>query len=875
MAKLSEPNASGAKSNDLNGELVPEWTAVGQMWDLDRLCNELAKIKGQQGSGRGPSPLSPTEVTFLKGILFGANTKEIARAMGRQENGIKTDLSKTVYQYLKGLLGYSEGVRYPKEQVLRILRDRGYAQQPRPRSPQAPPQALDALKQVLPPAPANFVGRQEELDFLTSWLHSDRQGAALSVEGPGGIGKTALVQRSLVDFFESLGGDRESRTREVARLVFVTVGQQRLTSTKVRTPIGGILSFRQVLGEISRQVGISQESGIKLGEVTAHSKETGMVGEPTATGEDDGERGKDIGGEYGLNWEGLVCLNDALAAQPTVVFIDNGEELPRGALEQWLEMLPWAVTVIVASRKRLALGRRIDLQPLGDNAITQLVGQEAQHRGVKLSQEQQGQLVAVAQGMPLVVHYGLTQAALGLPLATVVTDLQDPQKDLVQFSVAPIVNQLWRSPGIQKLLLGFSRFPAGTTASAIYKVAGLDSDEGDRALGELIQNNLLQQREHRWVLWPLAQVYVEFLVTKGLRPGGGQDESTEESPPGTAFGAFDFEKFYQRWLDWGESWLQRYGDRDRWEWKDYETLDGQWGNLEKLVNWCVETNRLDGFWQMWPWLRGYTQMDGLSDQRKTWLQWASQGFEEREEWGKAAMAYFDLGYTHANSDTPEALATARTYYDRAWQWRDQCCLNTRGEVIVSQYRLAICQYREDGARRWLKLGRQLIEELGEMAEPLISTDGRPTKERLNAQLSYCEGEFHYRAKRWDESERCYQQARDAAIAINWKRAAILSEGWLGGLALQKGQVDKAERLIERTLQKAFDHGDYRCLALCQIGLAEVAQAQGRERRAATLASKALQRFRELDMRLEADHAIQFIKGLNRKPANLDLLLEGE
>ncbi|MEM9245202.1 MAG: tetratricopeptide repeat protein, partial [Cyanobacteria bacterium P01_F01_bin.153] len=597
---------------------------------------------------------------------------------------------------------------------------------------------------------------------------------------------------------------------------------------------------------------------------------------PAANSGEDGEIGEGIGGEYGLNWEGLVCLNDALAAQPTVVFIDNGEELPRGALEQWLEMLPWAVTVIVASRKRLALDRRIDLQPLGDNAITQLVSQETEHRGVKLSQEQQGQLVEVAQGMPLVVHYGLTQAALGLPLAMVLADLQDPLKNLVRFSVAPIINQLWRSPVIQKLLLGFSRFPAGTTASAIYKVAGLDSDEGDRALGELIQNNLLQQREHRWVLWPLAQVYVEFLVAGGLQSLEGEDKPAEEGVEGAAdLRTLDFEGFYQRWLDWGKSWLQRYGDRDRWEWKDYDTLDGQWGNLEKLVNWCMETNCLDGFWQMWPWLRGYTQMDGLSEQRKTWLQWASQGFEEGEDWGKATVAYFDLGYTYANSDTPEALAMARAYYDRAWQWRDQCGLDVRGEVIVSQYRLAVCQYREDDARMWLGLGRQLIEEIGKMAEPLTSADGRPTRERINAQLSYCEGEFHYRAKRWDESERCYQQARDAAIAINWKRAAILSEGWLGGLALQKGQVDKAEQLIERTLQKAFDHGDYRCLALCQIGLAEVAQAQGRDRRAATLAAKALQGFRELDMRLEAEHAIQFIKTLNRKPANLDLLLEGE
>ncbi len=237
-----------AKSGGSDGELVPEWSTVDQAWDVERLRNELAAVKGQQGSGRGSSPLSPTEITFLRGILFGANTREIARAMGRQENGIKTDLSKTVYQYLKGLLGYGEGVRYPKEQVLRLLRDRGYAQQPHQRSAPSLPQALESLKQVLPPAPANFVGRQEELDFLTSWLRSDRQGSTVSVEGPGGIGKTALVQRSLVDFFESAGENRGTSAGafETVRLVFVPVGQQRLTSTEVRDQIGGVLRIRQV-----------------------------------------------------------------------------------------------------------------------------------------------------------------------------------------------------------------------------------------------------------------------------------------------------------------------------------------------------------------------------------------------------------------------------------------------------------------------------------------------------------------------------------------------------------------------------------------------------------------------------------------------------
>jgi len=53
------------------------------------------------------------------------------------------------------------------------------------------------------PAPANFVGRERELDLLASHLTGDSGGQAL-VHGPVGVGKTALVeafaQRHLAHF---------------------------------------------------------------------------------------------------------------------------------------------------------------------------------------------------------------------------------------------------------------------------------------------------------------------------------------------------------------------------------------------------------------------------------------------------------------------------------------------------------------------------------------------------------------------------------------------------------------------------------------------------------------------------------------------------
>ncbi|MEM9770368.1 MAG: tetratricopeptide repeat protein [Cyanobacteria bacterium P01_D01_bin.73] len=880
-----------------DGELVPEWAIVDQVWDVERLRQDLAVIKGQRTrAGQGPCPLSPTEMTFLRGTLFGANTRQIAQAMGRQENGIKTDLSKTVYLYLKVLLGYGEGVRYPKDQVLRLLRDRGYGGQSRTVSPQPP--ALDALKQVLPPGPASFVGRQEELDMLNSWLRSDRQGSALSVEGPGGIGKTALVQRALVDFFESAkiasDGGSESDWLSGARpmrLVFVPVGQQRLTSVGVMEPLGGTLKFNQVLHLIATRVGVDKELGFKLGGDVANSEKFERL--KAETSEDSSGAGAIAGkGHSSLNWSDVARLNDALSAQPTVVFIDSAEKLPKGLLEQWLATLPWAVTVIVTSRERMALNRRIDLRPLADEAMAQLVNREAQNRALKLSKAQQGELIRVAQGMPLVVSYGLARVSLGLPLSMVLADLQDPLGGLVQFSVAPLLDRLWRSPDVQALLLALWRFPAGAIASLVYDVAGLSEREGDRALAELTRCSLLQPRDHRWVLWPLAQVYVAFLTANRLQHPSSQsgklchDSDGNSSDRGRSDGLEDaglepfgalLEALNGRWLAWGKDWLARHGDHDRWEWKDYGALDGQWGNLEALLDWCMSSDRVEDFWQLWPWVKGYTQLGGRVMLRKKWLSWASGAFEAQQNLTAAAAAYFDLGFTYSNSDTPDSLATAQSHFDRAWQWRDQCSDQCRVDLIVNQFRLAIRQGREEDASRWLATGWKSAEAMGKgLDQDCEVPEGElHPGDRLRTQLSYFEGEMHLEAGRLDEAGGCYSRARDVATATGWERATVMSEGWLGEIALRQGRLDQAEKLLKGTVQKSLEQSDRRALALGRLTLARVISAQGSDRRAYTLATESFKGFRQLGMELEMDQAARFIRGLSYKPANLSLLLDGE
>ena len=890
---------TGKKQNpEPRGGLVQDWAIVKQSWDVDRLCEDLALIKGRETkAGQGPSPLSPTEMVLLNGTLVGASTRVLAQMMGRKESGIKTDLSKTIYHYLKLLLKYGEGARYPKEQVLELLRDRGYGRQPQALIPERSPQALERLAQVVPSGPLHFVGRQGELKQVMAWLSGVQAGSSLAVEGVGGIGNTALVRRALERFLATGTSAFVGRSLDTMRFVYVMAGQQYLTATGTIKILGKPLGFQQVLGEIAQQIdfqlpdgNFSQTINKKFGEKLGG--EFGREAISTTGVNPDGEGlGTGLEGE----WIQAVMgpLNRSLGERPTLVLIDNGEQLPRELLEQWLARVPGAVKVIVTSRTRLAVDQRIHLAPLEEGEIGQLIHRGLQHHSVSEAiarPADQKSLARVSQGIPLVAVQGLGRAALGLPMGTVLADLRDPTAGLMRFCVAPVVDPLWRSPTVQRLLLAFARFPVGAIASVVYQVSGLGDREADRAFGELMRHSLLQQVD--WRLWPLAQAYVKFLtdqMTEHLTnhlTDQSSNGSSEELENGTdSEMSRQVEALDRRWLAWGQGWLARHGDRDRWEWTESESLERQWENLEGLLDWCVAGDHPEGFWSLWGWIKGYTQTAGLVELRKRWLAWVSQAFQGRGAWEKAATAYFDLGLTYSNADAPGSLAIASRHFEQAWQWRSSCGLQLRADLVVNQCRVAIRQGEEMTAQHWLRQGRSLLKETATPqpnSEPVAESIAEPVAEpvasirtRLEIQLFYCEGELHFEAGRWEQSRQCYEQAKGLAIASNWQRAAVLSEGWLGDIAFRQGRWDEAEKQLESTIQRAEVEGDLRCLALCRYTLAEVAQAQGRDRRAHSLAAKALRGFRGLGMTQEESQTVQFLKSLSFRPVHLGLLLDGE
>lgn len=85
-------------------------------WNIPKLCHDLANIKGQH--------LTPMEKLHLRGLLSGHSPSEIAHTLGKSLTGLQTDLSATLYRYIKTLTHTNK--IYNWRSITELLTQAGY-----------------------------------------------------------------------------------------------------------------------------------------------------------------------------------------------------------------------------------------------------------------------------------------------------------------------------------------------------------------------------------------------------------------------------------------------------------------------------------------------------------------------------------------------------------------------------------------------------------------------------------------------------------------------------------------------------------------------------------------------------------------------------
>jgi LuxR family glucitol operon transcriptional activator len=97
------------------------------------------------------------------------------------------------------------------------------------------------------------------------------------------------------------------------------------------------------------------------------------------------------------------------------------------------------------------------------------------------------------------------------------------------------------------------------------------------------------------------------------------------------------------------------------------------------------------------------------------------------------------------------------------------------------------------AHQWLRQKQNLL------AQASLSEQER---QRQWIHSLYYEAEIYFKSGDYAQAKRLYQQALEQAIAVGWQRATIAIQNWLADVALELGNLEEAQHLLERGLPVA-------------------------------------------------------------------------
>ena len=99
------------------------FSEASSLWDLQTLYIDMGLAKNK--------PLTPMEKTHLRALLCGFSPSEIADRLGKSVKGVEVDLSNTLYQYTKQLVGKAEEKVDNWRNICEWLEEAGYKSEPK------------------------------------------------------------------------------------------------------------------------------------------------------------------------------------------------------------------------------------------------------------------------------------------------------------------------------------------------------------------------------------------------------------------------------------------------------------------------------------------------------------------------------------------------------------------------------------------------------------------------------------------------------------------------------------------------------------------------------------------------------------------------
>ncbi len=684
----------------------------------------------------------------------------------------------------------------------------------------------------LPPCDyTTLVGRETEIQKLLEWLAFEHPTPRISIEGIGGVGKTTLL---LEVAHRCLQASQEAQTGETSREVLPTFEAIVFTSAKPQhfTTCGILPRFRRE--RTLRDIFTSVARTLKCCDTPSASFE-----------------------------EACEQIQKCLEKARTLLIVDNLDSLEEQQyVLGFLYELPSTVKVVITSREPTPF-TALRLAALPQTKALNLIQHQAREKGLQLSLGESQKLYQTTGGIPAAIVYAVSQLAAGYDLQDVSPRLVQPVGDFSRFYFESAVQPLQGQP-VHQLLMALAMFPKPPVREAVCAVAGVtDSIATAEGLARLQQLSLIQHRQGRYAMLPLARSYV--LAELSAHP--------------------EFEREARnRWVNWYLSFAREHGSKDWKEWNDYQPLEQEWENITEVMEWCIardseankerlrqhgakalrhevqqqSADRYTDACQLWRDVKCYTYSQGYRRSRLTywetaldWLNLLIQAAQSRQHWSTAAEMMGDRAWKLTLMGQPQHLAAAGILFTQAWELLCHQAPNWQVELAIHIATWHIQQQQFTLATQWLDRAKALLDNA--QLDASVAT-------RHFLHILYYEGEIYYKTGDYDESKILFQQIADQAQAIGWQRAIFLAKDFLADIAIKQGNLDQAQQLLTEGLGIAQQRRDRCSAAYAKRSLAQLEQKRGHWKVAYRWATEAKKEFESLGMIPEAQETQALFPG---------------
>ena len=329
-----------------------------------------------------------------------------------------------------------------------------------------PPEIHQNLPQ---PDYGQFVGREQELARIYELLSPANRHFLVTIDGIGGIGKSALALEVAHHYLHDAAALPESERFDA---IIWTSAKQTVLTAEGQVQRKHAL---RTLGDIHATISITLE---REDIIRSRSEEQPEL------------------------------VRRALTRQRTLLIVDNLETVDDEDVLTFLRELPAPTKAIVTTRHRLDVAYPVRLVGMPWNDAKVLIGQECEKKGVTFTNEQTRKLYDRTGGVPLALVWSIAQMGFGYGVDTVLHRLGQPTGDIARFCFEGTINRLSETTHNMLIALALCDQDAGASRESLGEVLNLSVADRDEVLAKLEVLSLINKYQGRFRLLPLTRTYL-------------------------------------------------------------------------------------------------------------------------------------------------------------------------------------------------------------------------------------------------------------------------------------------------------------------------------------------------------------------------------